>query len=162
MPAKDSKEICPMPMFVDTSPPGHCIFCKIVAGEIPAAKVYEDDLTVAFMDIGQVNPGHVLVASKRHAVTVLDLTAEEAAAVMQTAQRIAHAAQQAFAPDGITLFQANGAAGGQTVFHFHMHVLPRHEGDGMALTWPRKEPAMPLLQHYAQQLQTALQSPAQL
>ncbi|WP_286998023.1 MULTISPECIES: HIT family protein [Comamonas] len=151
-----------MPMFVDTSPPGHCIFCKIVAGEIPAAKVYEDDLTVAFMDIGQVNPGHVLVASKRHAVTVLDLTAEEAAAVMQTAQRIAHAAQQAFAPDGITLFQANGAAGGQTVFHFHMHVLPRHEGDGMALTWPRKEPAMPLLQHYAQQLQTALQSPAQL
>ncbi|MFZ7319041.1 HIT family protein [Comamonas jiangduensis] len=148
-----------MPMFVDTSPPGHCIFCKIVAGEIPAAKVYEDDLTVAFMDIGQVNPGHVLVASKRHAVTVLDLTAEEAAAVMQTAQRIAHAAQQAFAPDGITLFQANGAAGGQTVFHFHMHVLPRHEGDGMALTWPRKEPAMPLLQHYAQQLQTALQSP---
>ena len=151
-----------MPMFVDTSPPGHCIFCKIVAGEIPAAKVYEDDLTVAFMDIGQVNPGHVLVASKRHAVTVLDLTAEEAAAVMQTAQRIAHAAQQAFAPDGITLFQANGAAGGQTVFHFHMHVLPRHEGDGMALTWPRKEPAMPLLQHYAQQLQTALQSPTQL
>lgn len=151
-----------MPMFVDTSPPGHCIFCKIVAGEIPAAKVYEDDLTIAFMDIGQVNPGHVLVASKRHAVTVLDLTAEEAAAVMQTAQRIAHAAQQAFAPDGITLFQANGAAGGQTVFHFHMHVLPRHEGDGMALTWPRKEPAMPLLQHYAQQLQTALQSPAQL
>lgn len=151
-----------MPMFVDTSPPGHCIFCKIVAGEIPAAKVYEDDLTVAFMDIGQVNPGHVLVASKRHAVTVLDLTVEEAAAVMQTAQRIAHAAQQAFAPDGITLFQANGAAGGQTVFHFHMHVLPRHEGDGMALTWPRKEPAMPLLQHYAQQLETALQSPAQL
>ena len=148
-----------MPMFVDTSPPGHCIFCKIVAGEIPAAKVYEDDLTIAFMDIGQVNPGHVLVASKRHAVTVLDLTAEEAAAVMQTAQRIAHAAQQAFAPDGITLFQANGAAGGQTVFHFHMHVLPRHEGDGMALTWPRKEPAMSLLQHYAQQLQTALQSP---
>lgn len=151
-----------MPMFVDTSPPGHCIFCKIVAGEIPAAKVYEDDLTIAFMDIGQVNPGHVLVASKRHAVTVLDLTAEEAAAVMQTAQRIAHAAQQAFAPDGITLFQANGAAGGQTVFHFHMHVLPRHEGDGMALSWPRKEPAMPLLQHYAKQLQTTLQSTAQL
>ncbi len=151
-----------MPMFVDTSPPGHCIFCKIVAGEIPAAKVYEDDLTIAFMDIGQVNPGHVLVASKRHAVTVLDLTAEEAAAVMQTAQRIAHAAQQAFALDGITLFQANGAAGGQTVFHFHMHVLPRHEGDGMALSWPRKEPAMPLLQHYAKQLQTALQSTAQL
>ena len=151
-----------MPMFVDTSPPGHCIFCKIVAGEIPAAKVYEDALTVAFMDIGQVNPGHVLVASKRHAVTVLDLTAEEAAAVMQTAQRVAQAAQQAFAPDGITLFQANGAAGGQTVFHFHMHVLPRHENDGMALAWPRKEPAMSVLQGYAQQLQAALQPDAKL
>lgn len=151
-----------MPMFVDTSPPGHCIFCKIVAGEIPAAKVYEDDLTVAFMDIGQVNPGHVLVASKRHAVTVRDLSPEEAAAVMQTAQRVAQAAQQAFVPDGITLFQANGAAGGQTVFHFHMHVLPRHENDGMALTWPRKEPAMNVLQGYAQQLQAALQPDAKL
>lgn len=146
-----------MPMFVDTSPPGHCIFCKIVAGDIPAAKVYEDDLTVAFMDIGQVNPGHVLVASKRHAVTVMNLTPEEAAAVMQTAQRVAAAAQRAFDPDGITLFQANGEAGGQTVLHFHMHVLPRHENDGVALAWPRKEPAVHLLQGYAQQLQQALQ-----
>lgn len=145
-----------MPMFVDTSPPGQCIFCKIVAGEIPCAKVYEDALTVAFMDIGQVNPGHVLVASKRHAVTLLELTPEEAAAVMQTAQRVAQAAQQVFAPDGITLFQANGAAGGQTVFHFHLHVLPRHENDGMALTWPRKEPAAQLLQTYAERLRSAL------
>ena len=147
-----------MPMFVDTSPPGHCIFCKIVAGEIPAAKVYEDELTIAFMDIGQVNPGHVLVACKRHAATVLDLTLEEAAAAMQTAQRIAHAAQQAFAPDGITLFQANGAAGGQTVLHFHIHVLPRHEGDGVELAWPRKEPATHLLQGYAEQLRDAMQA----
>lgn len=145
-----------MPMFVDTSPPGHCIFCKIVAGETPAAKVYEDAWTVAFMDIGQVNPGHVLVASKRHAQTVLELTPQEAGAAMQTAQRIALAAQQAFAPEGITLFQANGAAGGQTVGHFHIHVLPRHGGDGVALTWPRKEPAVQLLQAYAQQLIRAM------
>ena len=149
-----------MPMFVDTSPPGQCIFCKIVAGDIPAAKVYEDALTVAFMDIGQVNPGHVLVASKRHAVTVLDLTPEEAAAVMQTAQRVAAAVEAAFAPDGITLFQANGAAGGQTVFHFHLHVLPRHAGDGVALAWPRKEPGTQALQAYAAQLQAALQATA--
>ena len=149
-----------MPMFVDTSPPGQCIFCKIVAGDIPAAKVYEDALTVAFMDIGQVNPGHVLVASKRHAVTVLDLTPEEAAAVMQTAQRVAAAVEAAFAPDGITLFQANGAAGGQTVFHFHLHVLPRHTGDGVALAWPRKEPGAQALQTYAAQLQAALQATA--
>ena len=153
-----AKETVAVPMFVDTSPPGHCIFCKIVAGEIPAAKVYEDELTIAFMDIGQVNPGHVLVACKRHAATVLDLTPEEAAAAMQTAQRIAHAAQQAFAPDGITLFQANGAAGGQTVQHFHIHVLPRHEGDGVELAWPRKEPATHLLQGYAEQLRDAMQA----
>ena len=151
-----------MPMFVDTSPPGHCIFCKIVAGEIPAAKVYEDDLTVAFMDIGQVNPGHVLVASKRHAVTVLDLTHDEAAAVMHTAQRVAAAAQAAFAPDGLTLFQANGAAGGQTVFHFHLHVLPRHVDDGVALSWPRNTPSTQELQRYAGQLQAAMQLPASL
>ena len=109
------------------------------------------------MDIGQVNPGHVLVASKRHAVTLLDLTSEEAAAVMQTAQRVAQATQTAFAPDGISLFQANGAAGGQTVFHFHLHVLPRHHDDGMALSWPRKEPGFQTLQGYAEQLQAALE-----
>ena len=68
----------------------------------------------------------------------------------------AQAAQQAFAPDGITLFQANGAAGGQTVFHFHMHVLPRHEGDGVELAWPRKEPAVQFLQGYADKLRAAL------
>jgi len=145
-----------VPMFADHSPPGECIFCKIVQGQIPCAKVYEDALTIAFMDIGQVNPGHVLVASKRHAVTLLDLTPEEAGAVLQTAQRIAAAANEAFAPDGITLFQANGAAGGQTVFHFHLHVLPRHDNDGMHLTWPRKEPGYPTLQDYAQRLQAAL------
>ena len=85
-----------MPMFVDTSPPGQCIFCRLVSGEIPAAQVYEDALTIAFMDIGQVNPGHVLVATRRHAATLLDITPEEAATVMQTAQRVAHAVQATF------------------------------------------------------------------
>ncbi|GHC68285.1 protein hit [Pseudorhodoferax aquiterrae] len=146
-----------MPMFVDHSPPGQCIFCRLVAGEIPSAKVCEDELTVAFMDIGQVNPGHVLVATKRHAVTLLDITPEEAAAVLQTAQRVARAVQAAFDPPGMTLFQANGPVGGQTVFHFHLHVLPRHEDDGMALAWPRKEPGPAVLQAYAARLRAALQ-----
>ncbi|WP_027013904.1 HIT family protein [Comamonas composti] len=146
-----------MPMFVDTSPPGECIFCRLVAGQIPSAKVYEDELTIAFMDIGQVNPGHVLVAAKRHAVTLLDLTPEEAGAVMRTAQRVAAAVQKAFDPDGISLFQANGAAGGQTVFHFHLHVLPRHENDGVSLGWPRKEPGPEALAGYAQRLREVLQ-----
>lgn len=147
-----------MPMFVDTSPPGVCIFCKLIAGEIPSAQVYEDELTLAFMDLGQVNPGHVLVASKRHAVTLLELTPEEAGAVMQTAQRMAHAIQAAFNPDGITVLQANGAAAEQTVRHFHIHVVPRYHNDGVALSWPRKEPGAAALQTYAAQLRQAMQA----
>lgn len=145
-----------MPMFVDTSPPGHCIFCRLVAGDIPAARVYEDALTLAFMDMGQVNPGHVLVATKRHAATLLDITPAEAAAVMQTAQRVARAVQALFDPPGLTLLQANGREGDQTVFHFHMHVVPRHAQDGIALTWPRKEPGAQVLQGYARQLSAEL------
>ena len=145
-----------MPMFIDTSPPGHCIFCRLVAGDIPAARVYEDELTVAFMDIGQVNPGHVLVATKRHAATLLDITPEEAAAVMQTAQRVAQAVRATFDPPGLTLLQANGREGDQTVFHFHLHVVPRHADDGIALTWPRKEPPADVLQGYAARLRAAL------
>lgn len=147
-----------MPMFVDTSPPGQCIFCRLVSGEIPAAQVYEDALTIAFMDIGQVNPGHVLVATRRHAATLLDITPEEAAAVMQTAQRVAHAVQATFDPPGLTLLQANGREGDQTVFHFHMHVVPRHAGDGIALSWPRKEPAAAVLQGYAARLVDAIEA----
>ena len=147
-----------MPMFVDTSPPGQCIFCRLVAGDIPAATVYEDRLTIAFMDIGQVNPGHVLVATRRHAANLFDITPEEAAAVMQTAQRVAQAVRQAFDPPGLTLLQANGREGDQTVFHFHLHVVPRHAQDGIALTWPRKEPGPAVLQAYADQIRTAMAS----
>ena len=145
-----------MPMFVDTSPPGQCIFCRLVAGEIPSAKVFEDEQTIAFMDIGQVNPGHVLVASKRHAATLFDLTPEEAGAVMRMAQRVALAARTAFDPDGLMLLQANGAVAGQTVGHFHIHVVPRHEGDGIDYTWPRKEPGPAALADYAERLRAAL------
>lgn len=145
-----------MPMFVDTSPPGECIFCRLVAGEIPASTVYEDDQTIAFLDIGQVNPGHVLVAIKRHAATLFDLTPDEAAAAMRTAQRIAHAIQAAFDPPGLSLFQANGVEGNQTVFHFHIHVLPRHADDGIELSWPRKDPPRAALDDYAARLRAAL------
>ena len=145
-----------MPFFVDTSPPGHCIFCRLVNKEIPAAIVFEDDQTLAFMDLGQVNPGHVLVASKRHAATLLDLSADEAAAVMRTAHRVAQAISATFDPPGLTLLQANGKEGDQTVFHFHMHVVPRHAHDGIALTWPRKEPPREVLQAHAQRLVQAL------
>ncbi len=145
-----------MPLFVDPTPPGQCLFCKLVAGEIPSARVYEDALTLAFMDIGQVNPGHVLVATKRHAATLLDITPQEAAAVMQTAQRVASAIREVFDPPGITLLQANGREGDQTVFHFHMHVVPRHAQDGIGFTWPRKNPDAAVLRDYADRLAAAI------
>ncbi len=145
-----------MPLFVDPSPPGTCIFCRLIAGEIPAARVHEDALTVAFMDIGQVNPGHVLVAARRHAATLLDLTPEEAAAAMRSAQRIAQAVQQVFDPPGLTLLQANGREGEQTVFHFHLHVVPRHAGDGVGLSWPRQNPPPEVLARQAERLREAL------
>ena len=145
-----------MPMFVDTTPPGQCLFCRLVADEIPSARVYEDALTIAFMDIGQVNPGHVLVATKRHAATLLDITPEEAAAVMQTAQHVARAVMAVFNPPGLTLLQANGREGDQTVFHFHMHVVPRHAQDGIALSWPRKDPSAEVLHDHAARLRAAL------
>lgn len=145
-----------MPQFVDDSPPGVCVFCKLVAGEIPAARVYEDAHTLAFMDLGRVNPGHVLVALKRHAATLLDVSPDEAAALMRTTHRMAQAVHQAFHPAGLTVLQANGKAGEQTVFHVHMHVLPRHHGDGVALSWPRKQPPFEQLQVDAEQLRAQL------
>jgi histidine triad (HIT) family protein len=145
-----------MPHFIDPSPPGTCIFCRLISGQVPSARVYEDDQTLAFMDLGQVNPGHVLVALKRHAATLLDCTPDEATALMRTAHTVALAVKHVFHPPGITLLQANGKEGDQTVFHVHMHVVPRHANDGIALTWPRKEPTFDVLRGYAAQINQQL------
>ncbi len=149
-----------MPSLAEASPAGDCIFCRLIRGEIPAVRVFEDELTLAFMDIGQVNPGHVLVATKRHADNLLEATDDEAAAVMRTARRIALAARAAFDPSGISLYQMNGRDGEQTVFHFHLHVLPRHAGDGVGLAWPRKAPAHEVLEGHAQRLRAHLADPS--
>ena len=117
-----------------------CIFCKIAAGEIPCHKVYEDDHHIAFMDMGQVNPGHVIVSLKSHCETILDLNEEQAATIFQVVNRIAKAVQEEFKPEGMTVLQANRKAGWQTIPHFHFHVLPRHTEDGVNLTWPAKNP----------------------
>jgi len=149
-----------MPLDIDTLSPGQCIFCRLIAGELPAARIYEDELTVAFMDLGQLNPGHTLVAVRRHAATLLDLTPAEAAAAMHTAQRVARAIQAAFDPPGIMLLQANGRAGEQTVFHFHQHVVPRHRDDGVGLVWPRRNPPRDILEAHAARLREALSGAA--
>jgi histidine triad (HIT) family protein len=125
------------------------IFTRLIAGELPCAPVYEDTHVFAFMDAGQVNPGHVIVASREPYETLLDAPEDVAAAMMRAAHRIARAVQQAFQPEGITVLQANRAAGWQTVPHLHLHVLPRHAGDGVELTWPRKEPGIAALRELA-------------
>jgi histidine triad (HIT) family protein len=118
------------------------VFTRIIKDQIPAAKVYEDEHTIAFMDAGQVNPGHVIVATKKQVETVVELDDELAAALFRTAARVARAIDHAFKPDGITILQANKPAGWQTVPHVHLHVLPRYQDDGVELTWPRKNPPM--------------------
>ncbi len=131
------------------------VFTRIVNREIPAAIVDEDEHVIAFMDAGQVNPGHVIVATKRQLETILDLDDELAGAVFRAAARIARRVQAVFAPAGITVLQANRAAGWQTVPHFHLHVLPRHDNDGVELEWPRKNPPLAELQALAQRLREA-------
>jgi histidine triad (HIT) family protein len=133
-----------------------CVFCKIVARSIPATVVHEDAEALAFMDIGQVNPGHVLVASKAHVENVYGLSEAQAAAVFRAAAKVAKAVRAAFDPPGLSIYQANGKPAGQTVFHFHLHVLPRHDGDGMQFTWPVKNPPREKLEEYAARIRARI------
>ena len=114
-------------------PQSACIFCAIVAGQAPAHRVYEDPTVLAFMDIFPVGDGHLLVIPKRHYETLLEADEESMLAVMSASRRIAHALKRALSPDGIGVHQLNGAAAGQTVFHYHMHLIPRWHGQGFAL-----------------------------
>jgi len=133
-----------------------CVFCRIVAGQIHSTKVHEDEQTLAFMDLGQINPGHVLVAVKKHVANLYELDDVQAAAVAGASTRIARAIRDAFAPAGLSVYQANGRAAGQTVFHYHVHLLPRHESDGMELTWPAKNPPREKLEEYAGKIRAGL------
>lgn len=117
---------------------GKCIFCKIVAGQIPSFKLLEDDATIAFMDINPVNPGHALAVAKGHWPTVDVVPAEVLAAVAKAAQRVAKAVMSELKPVGVNLLQANGEGAGQSVPHLHIHVMPRRVGDGVALNWEYK------------------------
>ncbi|MFG1395441.1 HIT family protein [Roseixanthobacter pseudopolyaromaticivorans] len=104
------------------------IFAKILRGELPAHKIYEDDRALVFLDIMPRAPGHALVIPKAPARNLLDIAPDDLAYVAQVAQKVAKAAMRVFAADGITVQQFNEAAGGQEVFHLHVHVIPRHEG----------------------------------
>jgi len=112
-----------------------CVFCMIRDGRIPSTKVHEDERTIAFMDINPINPGHLLVIPKVHALTVLDVADEDMVACYRVAKRLAAAVQKAVNPGGMILAQFNGPAAFQSVPHFHVHVMPRFENDGKGFTW---------------------------
>jgi histidine triad (HIT) family protein len=113
--------------------PKDCIFCKIVAGQAPAHVVCEDERTLVFMDLFPVADGHVLLVPKAHCTNLLDAAPDDLAAVGARARGVARAIRDVLAPDGIGAFQLNGAAAGQTVFHYHLHLIPRRAGDALQL-----------------------------
>ena len=123
------------------------IFAKILRGEFPCYKVYEDDHVLAFLDIMPRTPGHTLVIPKAPARNILDISPEDFAHVARGSHKIAAAAMQAFKADGITVQQFNEAAGGQVVFHLHMHVMPRHNGIALLPPASRKEDPKVLEDH---------------
>jgi histidine triad (HIT) family protein len=112
-----------------------CLFCKIVAGEIPSTRVDEDERTVAFMDINPATRGHALVIPRRHAANLLEIEAEDLEATIAAAQRLARAVSERLGADGVNLINSCGAAAWQTVFHFHIHVIPRYDDDPLQLPW---------------------------
>jgi histidine triad (HIT) family protein len=114
---------------------GSCIFCKIVAGQIPCFKLLEDETTIAFMDINPVNPGHALAVAKGHYPTVDVIPPQVLGDVARTAQKVAKAAMQVLKPNGVNLLQANGQGAGQSVPHLHFHIMPRVAGDDVSLNW---------------------------
>jgi histidine triad (HIT) family protein len=112
-----------------------CIFCSIAAGTMPAETVYSDERTIAFLDIFPACEGHILVIPRAHADDVHTVEAADLASVARTAQLMAGRVAGALGSDGVTIMQSNGAAAGQTVFHYHVHVIPRFEGDGVLRPW---------------------------
>jgi histidine triad (HIT) family protein len=121
-----------------------CLFCKIAAGELPATRVHEDDRVIAIMDIFPATRGHVLVIPREHARDVHEVSSDDLAAAAAAAKRLAGLAVSALGADGVTIMQSNGAAAWQTVFHYHVHVIPRYDGDPLVLPWtPGAAPADP-------------------
>jgi histidine triad (HIT) family protein len=112
-----------------------CVFCKLRDGQIPSLRIFEDDKTLAFMDINPLNSGHCLVMTKSHAATLFEVEVADLQAAIASAQRVALAIRDGLKPDGLNLLQANGAAAFQSVAHFHLHLIPRWNNDGKGFDW---------------------------
>ncbi len=112
-----------------------CLFCRIVAGELPSTRVFEDERTIAIMDIFPATRGHALVLPRAHAPDIREASDDDLAACARMARRLAEAAVRTLGADGVLIMQNNGAASWQTVFHYHVHVIPRYAGDPLVLPW---------------------------
>src|SRR5262245_850205 len=112
-----------------------CLFCRIVAGEIPSTRVDEDDRTVAFMDINPATRGHLLVVPREHSTDLHEIGADDLCACVRMAQKLAVRVRERLGADGVNLLNSCGQAAWQTVFHFHVHVIPRYAGDPLRLPW---------------------------
>lgn len=116
-----------------------CIFCKIIAGEIPCKKIGESEKAIAFLDIAPLNKGHALVIPKKHFQDIYDIEEEDLKEVIALTRKVANALKKAVQADGINLYQCNEPAAQQVVMHYHMHIIPRFEEDGLGFTWNTKE-----------------------
>ena len=116
-----------------------CIFCKIANGEIPSATVYEDSICRVILDVNPANKGHALIIPKEHFDNIYSMDAETAAKIFTIATEVAKAQKAELNPDGLNILQNNGEAAGQTVFHFHMHLIPRYDGEKTIIDWDHKE-----------------------
>lgn len=112
-----------------------CVFCKLRDGQIPSMKIFEDDMTIAFMDINPINSGHCLIITKVHAPNLYEAEVADLQAAVATAQRVAVAIRDGLKPDGLNMLQANGPAAFQSVPHFHLHLIPRWNNDGKGFDW---------------------------
>jgi histidine triad (HIT) family protein len=133
-----------------------CIFCKIIDGEIPCFKLYEDDDTLAFMDINPASEGHALVIPREHSPDVYTVSDMAITATVKTAKKIAAAVDRTLNPAGLNLLQCNGPAAAQSVLHFHMHVLPRNHGDELKLNWGLEPGDMDAIGELADRIRASL------
>lgn len=119
----------------------NCIFCKIANGDIPSRTIYENDLFRVILDNGPATDGHALVLPKDHYANLFEIPADTAAEAMKTAQTAAAMLKEKLHADGLNLVQNNGETAGQTVHHFHMHIIPRYKGDGQNILWKPGHPS---------------------
>ncbi|MBI3412936.1 MAG: HIT family protein [Candidatus Aenigmarchaeota archaeon] len=117
----------------------NCVFCKIVANEIPSKKVYEDESFLAFLDINPANTGHTLIIPKTHYQTIISIPEDDLFALSKTIKRLATAMRETMTAEGLNLHQSNGTVAGQVIPHLHFHLIPRYKDDGFSFAWPHKQ-----------------------